>query len=93
VQVPAAVTPCRHDTGPTVLDQRGQVRAGGSAAEGGGDVGGTDQIAMPVEAAVGAAEPAAGWLGSPLPADRAGGGGTALIHQADLDADPFRLVP
>jgi hypothetical protein len=52
MQVAAAVTPCRHAAGPTVLDERRQIRAGGSAANLGGDVGGTDQVPVPVEAAV-----------------------------------------
>jgi hypothetical protein len=92
MQVTAAVTSCRHDAGPAVLDQRGQVRAGGSVAEGGGDVGGTDQIPMPAEAAGRAAESAARRFRNPSAAGWAGGGGAALIHHANLDAGPFGLV-
>jgi hypothetical protein len=63
------------------------------AAEEGGDVRGTDELAMPVERAGGAAESAARWLGDPPPAGWAGGGGAALVHEANLDSGPFGLVP
>jgi hypothetical protein len=92
VQVTAAVTSCRHDAGSAVLDQRGESRADGSAAKGGGDVGGTDQVAVPMEAAGQAAESAARWFGDPPPAGWAGGRGAALVHQANLDAGLFGLV-
>jgi hypothetical protein len=55
VQVPTPVTSCRHDAGPTVLDERGQDRARGSAADLGGDVVGPDEISMPLKPAVRAA--------------------------------------
>jgi hypothetical protein len=42
VPVAASVTPCRHDAGATVLDERRHVHAQLSAASLGGDVGGTD---------------------------------------------------
>jgi hypothetical protein len=64
MQMTAAVTPGRHHPDPTVLDQRGERRAGMSAAELGGDVGGTDQITMPLEPAVWTGEPAPAWLGA-----------------------------
>jgi hypothetical protein len=90
--VAASVTPCRHDTGATVLDERWQVNAQLSAASLGGDVVGTDQIPMPVESAVCTAEPATFRLGHALPADRAGGGGATLVDQVHLDAREFGLV-
>jgi hypothetical protein len=42
------VTPIRHDAGSTVLDERGTSRARIPAAQG-GDVGGADQISMPLK--------------------------------------------
>jgi hypothetical protein len=81
VQVAAAVTPCRHDAGPTVLDEHKQIHARGSAADLGGDVGGTHQIPVPVKRAVRTAEPASLGLRDPLAAGGAGGGGATLIHQ------------
>ena len=92
MQVAAAVTSCRHDAGSAVLDQRGESCAGGSAAEGGGDVGSTDQVAVPLEGAGQAAESAARWFGDPSPAGWAGGRGTALVHPANVDASLFGLV-
>jgi hypothetical protein len=62
--VAAVVTPCRHDAGATVLDKRWQSSACGSAAGLGGDVGGTNQITVPMKIAEGAAESAAVWLGT-----------------------------
>ena len=93
VEVAAAVTPCRHDAGPTVLDERWEPSARGSAAGLGGDVAGTNQITVPLEAAVPTAEPAALGLGNALPADRAGGGGVTLVHQPHHDACQLGLVP
>jgi hypothetical protein len=58
MQVAAAVTPGRHNTGPAVLDKHGETRACNSAASLGDDVGSTDEIAVPVEAAVLTAESA-----------------------------------
>jgi hypothetical protein len=92
VQVAAAVTSCRHDAGPAVLDQRGQLRAGGSAANLGGDVGGTDQVPVPAEGTGRAAESAPRWFRNPSAAGGAGGGGAALIHHTNLDAGAFGLV-
>ena len=92
MQMTAAVTPGRHDADPAVLDQRGERRAGMSAAELGGDVCGTDEITMPMEAAVRAAESAATWLGDALAAGRAGRGRPALLHQVNLDPGLLGLV-
>jgi hypothetical protein len=92
MEVAASVTPCRHDAGPTVLDEHRQVGARGSAASLGGDVGGTDQIPVPLEPAVRAAEPAARGLGNPPVAGGAGGGGAPLIHQPHPDTRPLGLV-
>ena len=64
IQMTAAVTPGRHHPDPTVLDQRGERRAGMSAAELGSDVCGTHEITMPLESAVRTAEPAPAWLGT-----------------------------
>jgi hypothetical protein len=50
VEMAASVTPCRHDAGATVLDKRQYPNACGSAANLGGDIGGTHQIPMPPRA-------------------------------------------
>jgi hypothetical protein len=92
VQVAASVTPCRHDTGSTVLDERWPVRAQSSAADFGGDVMGTDQISMTLQLAVRAAELSPLRLGSPLPAGRTCRGGTTFIDNPNLDPRSFRLV-
>jgi hypothetical protein len=92
VEVAASVTPCRHPAGATVLDKRRQSNACGSAASLGGDVGGTDQIPVPEELAVGTVEPAALGLGDPPLAGGAGGGGPTLVHQPHHDACQFGLV-
>lgn len=68
VEVAASVTPCRQDAGPTVLDEHRHVRARRSAASLRGDVVGTDQIPVPLEGAMGTAEPPALGLGDPPPA-------------------------
>jgi hypothetical protein len=81
VEVATPITPCRHRAGPTVLDERRQIRARNSAADLGGDVGGTHQIAVPVELAMGAAEPAPRWLRNPALAGWAGGRGALLVYQ------------
>jgi hypothetical protein len=81
--------PCR----PTVLDKRRQPGACGSAASLGGDVGGTNQVPVPLERAVRTGESAAVRLGDPPVADRAGGRGAALIHQPHYDACLLGLVP
>jgi hypothetical protein len=93
VEVAAAVTPCRHDTGPTVLDEHSQTRARRSAASLGGDVVGTHQIPVPLEPAVRTAEPTALGLGDPPSAGRAGGGSSTLVHQPHQDSCPLGLVP
>src|SRR4029450_6089688 len=74
-RAPAPVTPCRQDAGPTVLDEHRHVRARRSAASLRGDVVGTDQIPVPLEGAMGTAEPPARGLGDPPPAGGTGGGG------------------
>jgi hypothetical protein len=93
MEVAATVTPSRHDTGSAVLDERWEPNPRGSAAGLDGDVVGTHQITVPLESTVRAAELAARGLWSPLTAGRAGGGGVALIHEPNLDAHQFGLVP
>jgi len=92
MQMTAAVTAGRHHPDPTVLDQTGARRAGMSAAELGGDVGGTDQIPMPLEPAVRTAEPAPAWLGNALAAGRAGRGRLPLLDQLHPDPGLLGLV-
>jgi len=92
MEVAAAVTPCRHDAGPTVLDEPRQRHARGSAASLGGDVVGTDQIPVPLEDAGWTAKLAAAGLWDPPPAGGAGGGGAPFIHQPHHDACLFGLV-
>jgi hypothetical protein len=92
MQVAASVTSRRHHAGATVLDKRRYPDACGSAAGLGGDVGSTDQITVPRESTVMAAEPAAVWLGNPTSADRAGKGGAPLIHQPHHHPGPLGLV-
>jgi hypothetical protein len=48
MQMTTPITPIRHDSGSTVLDERGIASAQDPTAQG-GDVGGTDQISMPSE--------------------------------------------
>jgi hypothetical protein len=91
--VAAPVTPCRHHTGPTVLHQHSNGRAGASAAMLGGDVVGTHKVPVPLEAAVRTTKPAALRFGDPSTADRAGRAAATLIHQPHPDAGPFGLVP
>ena len=93
VLVTAAVTSCRHDTGPAVLDGHTLSWARGSAAVSGGDVGGTDQVPVPGEVAVWTAEAAARWFGDPPPAGRAGGGCAAFVHHPHDEPSLFGLVP
>jgi hypothetical protein len=93
VLVAAAVTSCRHHAGPAVLNGHTFYWARGSAAVVGGDVLGTDQIPVPGEVAVPTVEAAAGWFRDFPLAGRAGGGGAALVHHANLDAGAFGLVP
>jgi hypothetical protein len=92
VEVAASVTPCRHDAGPTMLDEHRDVGARRSAAGLGGDVVGTYEVPMPLKLAVRTIEPAASGFRDPLPADRAGGGSAALIHQDNSNAHHFGLV-
>ena len=92
VEVAASVTPCRQDAGPTVLDEHRHVRARRSAASLRGDVVGTDQIPVPLEGAMGTAEPPALGLGDPPPAGGTGGGGATLIHQPHHDPGLLSLV-
>src|SRR4029450_5485399 len=89
----AAVTPGRHDTGPTVLDEHRQSCTRGSAAVGGGDVCGTDQIPVPLELAMGTREAAAFGFRNLPSADWAGGGAAALVHHPHDHAGPLGLVP
>jgi hypothetical protein len=81
MQMAASITPCRHPTGPTVLDEHRQTRARESAASFGGDVAGTHQIPVPLKPAVRTVKLAAIRLGDPSIAGRAGRGGAALVHQ------------
>jgi hypothetical protein len=63
-----------------------------SAAELGGDVGGTDQVPMPLEPAVRTGEPAPAWLGDALAAGRAGRGRPPLLDHAHPDPGLLGLV-
>jgi hypothetical protein len=92
MQVTAAVTSCQHPAGPTVLDMRGQARACGSAADPGGDVGGTDQLPDAKRSCRTGSEIGDRMVWDPSPAGWAGGGGPELIHQPKVDAGPFGLV-
>src|SRR5688500_11130937 len=92
MQVAASVTPRRHDADPTVLDERREPNARRSAAGLGGDVGGTDQIPMPLQCTMRTVELAALRLGDPMAAGRASGGRATLIHQPHGDACPLGFV-
>jgi hypothetical protein len=92
MEVAAPITPCRHRAGSTVLDERGQVRARVSAATLGGDVGGTHQVSVPREPAMGADEPAPRGLGNPPPACWAGRRGASLVYKSHDDARLHSLV-
>jgi hypothetical protein len=92
VKVAATVTPCRHKTGPTVLDERWHDGAQASAAGSSGDVVGTDQVSVSLELAVRAAELPILRFGSPLLAGRTSRGAAMFVHQADPDAGSFGLV-
>jgi hypothetical protein len=63
-----------------------------SSAELGGDVGGTDQVPMPLEPAVRTGEPAPAWLGDALAAGRAGRGRPPLLDHAHPDPGLLGLV-
>jgi len=52
MQVAASVTPCRHNAGPTVLDERREPDARESATGLGGDVLGAHEIPVPLEPTV-----------------------------------------
>jgi len=94
VEVAASVTSCRQDAGATVLDEHRQPCARGSAASLGGDVGGTNQITVPMKLAEGAAESAAVWLGDLL---AAGGWRRQVVSRAArarvLAGPPWRGGP
>jgi hypothetical protein len=72
VEMAASVTPYRHAADATVLGEHWDARACGSAACLGGDVEGTDQVAVPLDLAVRAREPAVLGFGDSPPAGRAG---------------------
>jgi hypothetical protein len=79
--------------GSAVRDPRAQWgRGDGAAAVAGGDVGGRDQVAVPVVPAVRAAEVAPRGLGDPAGAGGAGGGGAPLVDQPDGDRGGLGLV-
>src|SRR5438105_6119620 len=78
----APVTPCWDSPGPTVRDACGRTR--GSAAPG-GDVSGTDQIALAHMPAVRAGKATPLRLGDGLVARGAGGRGPPLVHEHHLD--------
>ena len=84
----AALAPCRRDG----ARQAEVLLCLGSAAYFGGDVGGTNQITVPLEPAVRTAEVAACGLRDPLLAGGAGGGGTAFVHQPHDDPRQLGLV-
>jgi hypothetical protein len=65
----------------------------GGAAVAGGDVGGRDQVAVPVVPAVRAAEVAPSGLGDPAGAGGAGGGGAPLVDQPDGDPGGLGFIP
>src|SRR2546427_3029215 len=88
-EVTAPVTPCRCSPGPTVRDACWGTR--GSAASG-GDVPGTDEVAVAPMPAVRAGEPASPRLGDGPVALRAGGRRPPLVHEHDLDPRQLALV-
>src|SRR3989440_3570283 len=88
-EVTAPVTPCRCSPGPTVRDACWGTR--GPAASG-GDVPGTDEVAVAPMPAVRAGEPPSPRPGDASVALRAGGRRPPLVHQHDLDPRQLRLV-
>jgi hypothetical protein len=92
IKVATTVTPCRHKTGPTVLDERWHDGAQASAAGSSGDVVGTDQVSVSLELAVRAVELPVLRFGSPLLAGWTSRGAAMFVHQADLDPSSFGLV-
>jgi hypothetical protein len=92
MEMAASVTPYRHAADATVLDEHGEARARGSAACLGGDVEGTDQVAVPLNLAVRARESAVLGFGDSPPAGRAGRRGPMLINQPHKDPLPLGLV-
>jgi hypothetical protein len=92
VEMAASVTPYRHAADATVLDEHWDARARESAACLGGDVEGTDQVAMPLDLAVWAREPAVLGFGDSPPAGRAGRRGSMLINQPHKDSLSLGLV-
>ena len=93
MKLAATITSSRHDAGSTVLDERRKLDARGSAADLDGDVVGTNQITVPLESTVRAAELAARGLSNSVSASRTGRGGAALVHQPNMDTYPLGLVP
>jgi hypothetical protein len=93
MELAATITSSRHDPCSTVLDERRKLDARGSAADLDGDVVGTNQITVPLESTVRAAELAARGLSNSVSASRTGRGGAALFHQPNMDAYPLGLVP
>src|SRR5256884_3818027 len=89
IAMPSPVTPCGGSPHPTVLDP--WVRTDHPAALS-GDVCGTDQIPVPSEPALRAAEATSPRLGDPPPAGRAGRGGPPLVHLDHDDARQLGLV-
>jgi hypothetical protein len=87
-----SVTPSRHSTGAAVLDERRKASARTAAASPGGDVAGTDKVAMPPKIAVWTAKPASTGLPNALPAARTGRGSATLVHHSELDPGSFGLV-
>src|SRR6267378_4841765 len=83
VTMASPVTPCGDSPHPTVLDP--WVPTDHPAA-GGGDVGGTDDVAVAAETAERTAEGPPPGLGDPLATERAGGGGPPLVDLDDRDA-------
>ena len=83
-QVSASVTSLGRGSDATVLDQhRG---AGGGSAAFGGDVVGTDEIAMPAISTAGTGEVPSRGFGDPSSALGTGAGGAAFVDALDGDA-------
>src|SRR5438445_627944 len=83
------VTPCGGNPHPTVLDPWAPTD---HPAAFGGDVGGTDDVAVAAESAERTPEGPPPGLGDPLPAERAGRGGPPLVHLDHPDARQLGLV-
>src|SRR2546425_10350891 len=89
VAMASPVTPCGGSPHPTVLDP--WVATDPPAASG-GDVGGTDDVAVAAESAERTAEGPPPGLGDLLPAERTGRGGPPLVHLDHPDARQLGLV-